>query len=78
MVRQALTSVGVGAGVLSSTTALPPASCSAEPSQVHSSCLGLIRRCRQALYSDTTAKGTEKRAGGDMTQRVVWWSTPHL
>lgn len=74
---EALTSVGVGAGELSSRP-LPLAPCSAELSQAPSSCWGFIRRCRQALYSDTTAKGMENRAGGDRTQRVVCWSMPHL
>ena len=60
----ALTSVGVGAGVQSARAPFPPASDGGGLSKALSSCLGFIRHCRDALYSDTTAQGEENGAGG--------------
>lgn len=62
----ALTSVGVGAGagVQSGRAPFPPASDGGGLSKALSSCLGFIRRCRDALYSDTTTQSKENRVGG--------------
>lgn len=61
----ALTSVGVGAGVQSSGTPFPPAPGGGGGLwKAPSSWLGCIRRCRDALYSDTTTQGKEGRVGG--------------
>lgn len=52
--------MGVGAGVQSGRAHFPPASGSGRLSKTPSSCLGFIRRCRHALYSDTTTQGKNR------------------
>lgn len=54
-----LTSVGVGTGVQSSRTPFSPASGGGGLWKAPSSWVGCIRRCRDALYSDTTTQGKE-------------------
>lgn len=64
-----LTSVGVGAGVQSSRTPFPAASGGGGLWEAPSSWLGCIRRCRDALYSDTTTQG-QKSTVGDRNKMV--------
>lgn len=58
------TSVGVGTGVQSDRTPFPPASGDGGLWKVPSSWLDFIRRCRHALYSDTTTQGRKSGMTG--------------
>lgn len=55
--------MGVGAGVQSGRAHFSPASGSGGLSKTLSFCLGFSRRCRHALYSDTTTQ-SENGMGG--------------